>query len=128
MCLEVPRHILVLHCYKLCVLLGTLWACNRHRPSIHYIPQNVHNRTQSLQMGSTESVWPQSIFLEIKMDLATGRQGKKEADSTFVQLAIRTLCCFNIFCVINDARTLKICEIRVKFVDCNTRPVSLGFH
>jgi hypothetical protein len=113
-------------CYKLWVLLGTLWACNRHRPSIHYMPKMCINDPKST-IGSTKSFWRQSIFFEIKMDLAKGRQGKKEADSTFVLLAIRTLCCFNIFCVINDARTLKICEIRVKFVDCNTRPVFLGF-
>jgi hypothetical protein len=41
------------------------------------------------------------------MDLAKGKQGKKEADSTFVLLAISTLCCLNIFCVINDARTFE---------------------
>jgi hypothetical protein len=46
-------------------------------------------------MISTKSVWPQSIAFEIKMDLEKGRQGKKEADSTFVLLAIRTICCFN---------------------------------
>jgi hypothetical protein len=51
------------------------------------------------------------------MDLAKGRQGKKEAGITFVLPPIRTLCLFNIFHI--TAAIVHIVEHRLVIIFCS---------